>query len=290
MFANTELIQAFGEEIEIFRQREFTSFSCEVPFIDATIDVLDNINKAAGGQSVRTKVKKLHPKPNVWYDRPDWVKDKDPELADLLFIANFHSSSGVEKRRAMLSQAKYAKKDPDGREDWRWKIQMHQYVLLHEISDLEFCIVDPPTGASFSLAPENDSFTNYSFASDFELPFFHSTVDMRPSLLNPSGYKTTQLDHRDSADRPNGIEFLYAIVKRFLCESWGETFERGDPIYELIEHLYAECDSLYPSASANALPDGGFVDNPDDGLAVVQFDLGPENIEFEAHDQEGLLF
>lgn len=295
MLIEKGLLNEFGNEIEKFRGSEFARFEEEVQFIDKTIDVLDDINISRSGQSLRTKVKKYHSEPGRWltvcYNRPKWVKDSDPELADLLFVVNYHDSTGIKERRAMLSQAKHTSGEKDNKKAWNWPIKMHQYILLHGVPI--FLITRPNHGSLYSrlfwIRPQKKSFVNFSFASNFKLPFFYSVGEMDAYLKTKRGTKETQFDQEIKGDRPANVQYLYPIVKRFLTGSWGERFVYRDSIFSLIDRIY-ELIEFSQSQSANSLPDGGEQEVPEDGrvFGIVQFDIGPEGTNFEENDSEEL--
>nr|WP_233340901.1 hypothetical protein [Haloprofundus sp. MHR1] len=180
---------------------------------------------------------------------------------------------------------------------------MHQYILLRGVA--QFTVEEPDTGETFYLTPKTSSFVNYSFASDFELPFFYSVDRMDQHLMSVRGTKGTTFDQQRESVRPSDLQYLYSVSKRFIAESWGEQFKRGDEIYQLIKHIYDHVD-FFTSKSSSKLPDGGWPRDGgeprtirrDDGqppdpeldehdgysLGVVQIDIGPANSTLEDHD------
>lgn len=189
MDISNDLIDAFGQEIADTRSHRFRNFSTEGPIIKATIDVLDDICvevDADGGQSLWTITKQMHHTPQVEFFWPArWEKTR-AELADLLFLLTvYEDESGPVDRRTILSQAKHSKREnhytkPSHQSTasvehlppppYSWSISPHQYYLLENLP--YFKPTKPAIDKVYHLSPTHQSFTTYSFASDFWLPSF----------------------------------------------------------------------------------------------------------------------
>lgn len=288
------LQESFYSHIDQLKRWDLSKFDEEEDVIDKVVDTMDDFSDDTSGQAAEMKAKKMHPSPKVSFSGPDWdgsgqarraadwIDRKDAELADVMLVANRFRGSRVTSRRVMLSQTKFSKESSSN--PWKWKIKMHQYHLLHELPEIEF--VQPPTGQRFHLDPENKSFTTYSFASDFHHGYFNTTDKMQDFMSTTEGIKTTTFD--PTPDAPYGFQVFRGILKRFLLDMYGERFEVGDDVSQMIKHMY-EHANFDRSDSSNALADGGKQNDDDTGMAVIQIDVGLENGEpnFDELDAEG---
>lgn len=289
-----QLREEVYSHIDQVRHWEFDLFEKEEDFIDATVDTLDGFSEERFGQAIEMKAKKMHPTPKVdfngpnWDDNPrsqratDWINNTSAELADIMVILNVFVGDIVTNRRITVSQTKFSKEKKNN--EWKWKIKMHQYYLLHELPEITFVV--PATGGRFTLEPKNRSFTTYSFASDFHHAFFNTTEKMRNYMSSTQGIQSTTYD--PTPDAPYGFQVFHGMLKRFVLGMYGEKFKIGDSIYELLEHIY-EHNSFDRSVSSDVLSDGGRVDYNDSGMAIIQIDVGLENLEpnFDQIDEHG---
>lgn len=143
---------------------------------------------------------------------------------------------------------------------------MNQYCILNDLP--KFVVSSPDTGEIFELEPKSESFTNYSFASNFMKPFYYSTGRFGDKINQ--GAKKPTLNLED--ERINGFDSSKSFIKRFLRRRLGERINPDSEIFEFINHLYREV-SFSRSTSPSAMTDGGEQDEP--GLAVIQINVGP---------------
>jgi hypothetical protein len=280
---------------------DHSHFGKEEDFIDEAVDTLDDFDEGIDGQSLQMKAKKMHPSPKVDFPGPSWdsstqarkaatwIENKQAELADILLIVNRFRGGTVEERRVSLSQTKFSKQSSSS--PMKWTVKMHQYHLLYEFPEIEF--VEPSTGEKFDYDPERKSFATYSFASDFDHGFFNTTEKMRDFMSSTEGVKSTIYD--PTPDAPYGFQVFRGILKRALLGMYGEPFEAGDELSQMIRHMFEEStfersdsQNQLAEGSDSALSDGGEVEE-DSGTAVIQIDVGLENQEtnFDEIDPEG---
>jgi hypothetical protein len=294
-----EKLYAHIDQVKYWNHSEFDG---EVDFIDKAVSTLDNFDEAPGDQRAQVKAKKMHPSPKVSFDGPDWawstqaknaadhIANTDAELADIMVVMNRFEGDQVVGRRVTLSQTKFSKRASDS--PWKWKIKMHQYHLLHELPEITF--VEPATGESFNLDPVNKTFTSYSFASDFDHGFFNSTGMAREFMSSVDGVKSTT--YGPKPDAPYGFQVFRGMLKRFILGMYGEEFEVGDEVSNMIQHMYDEATFTHSTSEnditrgGNFATDGGYnmvgseEDDEDTGMAVIQVDMG-EDIQAESFDQ-----
>lgn len=269
----------------------YSQFGEEEDFIDIAVLGLDGLQCGTTDQSAAIQVKEMHQSPYVTFDRPDWVRSTNPEMADLLYIVNIWDGTQIVERRASLSQAKFTKESDNEWESRRWKIQMHQYYFLHE--QPEFCFNWKRADEDFEIEPENKSFVTYSFASDFLPPFFQPTKTMRRYMYETD---TDPAEFSFPRKRPWVVEQYNSVLQKLVERQYGEAFERGDKIYKLFKYMFSEQrDSTFTSSrtkneivddSDDIISDGGYED-PNSGLQVVFIDVSLDNGELDFRENSG---
>lgn len=277
MEISNALVEAFGREITDLRSDRFRDFLREVPFIEATVEVVDDVRvevDARGGQSLWTITKQMYLTPRVEFFWPaKWEKTR-AELADLLFLLSVYDGKGHPiKQRTILSQAKHAQRDNHftvpGSESlstvkhllpppYSWDIAPHQYYLLHKLP--YFTPTQPNIDKVYNLSATHKSFTTYSFASDFWLPFFDSTNRIA-DRIDYSPLQTTGMEY-ERDHHGGGYASIYGYLKQFARGRCGEPFERYSSIFTFYNDLFNSTVSFPGSTSGRTLPDGGAFDTP----------------------------
>lgn len=269
MDISDDLIEAFGESIEVVRSYGFKSFSSEIPFIERTVTALDDIRvevDANGGQSLWTITKQMHSTPRVEFFWPAVWETIRAELADLLFLVSlYEDQSGPVERRTSLSQSKFAgqtfsakqwrsmsQRQRSNHSRFKWTIAPHQYFLLEELP--EFRVTRPFIDATYRLRSASNSLRNYSFASDSWLPFIQRTEDMRTPIEYEWENQGKMAYKRHS--HPGGTVSLYGYLKQLAKTNRGMTFERYDPIYHFYNDLFNSNVTLHGTSNPT-LTDGG---------------------------------
>lgn len=270
MNISDELIEAFGNKINAVRSSEFRAFSNEIPFIERTVAVLDDIQvevDANGGQSLWTITKQMHLTPEVEFFWPATWETTKAELADLLFLVSvYEDQSSPVEQRTILSQSKFAEQSVSASQ-WRymsrrrkshrsrfsWKLTPHQYYLLEELP--EFRVTKPVIDSTYRIDSDQDSLSTYSFASDSWLPFFQTTADMRTPVNYEWENQTDMAYKRQS--HPGGALSLYGYLKQLAKTNRGLSFERYDPIYSFYRDLFGSNVTLHGTSNPT-LTDGGY--------------------------------
>lgn len=284
------LVSEFGKEIKPFRDRdEFACFDKEVPFINKTIDVLDDVSVHANGLSLHVATKRIHLTPKVRFRCEATGGCKNAELADLLFILTFVRGSQVVARRSILSQAKHAS-DDDYKTLRQWTPDPYQYYLLYYSK--EFMPVKPFIFKSYKFPKRRSSLRTYSFASDFWLPFFHS-ADGMAEIVGPDKNKKTNYKYDRTDNPPSGYQSMTGYLKQFVRGHYGARFTKRSSLGQFYRDLFKSTKKFKRSKSPNWLiqkndikfTDGGepFDDPPetppeeveqDDGMGVVNIVVG----------------
>ena len=288
-----DLIKAVKKRLPTIDQKVYESFKKEEDFIDIAVRQLDNINCSEDGQSIRIQVKEMHQSPYVIYESPKFVRDKNPELADILYIVNYFKSGEVIERRASFAQAKFKKGKYDNWDDRRWEIPMHQFYLLDWMRDFEF--VWKGANKTFTFEDHNKSFTTYIFASNFLPPFFQ-TVNrskwyMYDLASDPTYYTLPRRSPWDVDEYSNRIVSL-------IDRKYGEAFSEGDMVFELVQYMFEnQRESTFTKSrtrndiideSGEPLTDGGEPNNNHPKMLVVFVDIGLDTTIFSdtEFDQE----
>lgn len=285
------LVSKFGHKISSFQNREeFADFDGEIPFIDKTIQVLDNIRINDGALSLHSATKRIHLTPRVRFKCEAAKGFKDAELADLLLITTFIENGSVVGRNTILSQAKHAN-DDDYKTLRQWTPDPYQFYLLYFAN--EFKPVKPAIDNWYSIPKRWNSLRTYSFASDFWLPFFHSTVGMT-DIFDPDKMKTTDYKYDRTDTPPSGYQSMTGYLRQFVRGRYGHRFSETGPIGEFYKDLFNSTKDFKKSTSPDRLvtskdltrTDGGKPGNEDpevppeqsvgedEGMGVVNFVVG----------------
>jgi hypothetical protein len=187
----------------------------EEKFIDIAVRQLDGLNGESNSQSFRIQVREMHQSPYMNYNRPSYVSDKNPELADILYIINFFKSGQVVERRCSLAQAKFTQEDGDKWASRRWDVEMHQYELLDRLKEMEFTWKG--ADREFTLEGQNRSFTTYIFASDFLPPFFQNVNRVNRYLYDRS---TEKAKYTLPRKEPWEIDVYYSRLLSMISHLW----------------------------------------------------------------------
>ncbi|WP_135825807.1 hypothetical protein [Halorussus ruber] len=280
MDINDELVDQVEEALEEQSNFEYTTDDGEVQFIRDTIDAFDNISEHDGSQEISTKVKKMHSTPEVTFCWPYINDSPRAEFADLLFMANFYEDNTLVEKRAMISQSKFTPKNARENKNKKWKIQMNQFMILHELP--KFKVTSPGTGEIFQLDSETRMFTNYSFASNFLKPFYYSTENFVDDINTGAKKPTLNLEHKSM----NGYNSSKSIIKRFLKRKIGEEVTENAELIRFLQHIYENSDSFGRSETENVVAtDGGEQELPPGPEAgAIQINIG-ELDEFESLDE-----
>lgn len=297
-----DLIDDFEDDVEnLHDKNEFANFSRsdgEERFIKKAIRELDGAQGQDGNLSIHLGMKEYHQSPIVKFWWPGEEKFKGCELADFLFIITYVNGSGVAGRRTMISQAKHSYNDKY-KTQLQWDCAPYQYYLLHWLP--KFYPTKPDLEKWYKFPRKSRAFTNYSFASDFWLPFFHSTWGMTNRHIDADKHQDTKYRYERTNDFPVGFQYFTGYLKLFMRGKYGQPFKRTDPVGEFYEDLFASDKDFdeggspdkVPTASDLAVPDGGASANPEDegpppendgeydGLSIINIVIG-DGAEFHS--------
>lgn len=273
------LVSKFGREISAFRNRKvFADFDDEVPFINKTIEVLDDIQVDDGPLSLHSASKRIHLTPRVRFKCEAVNGYKNTELADLLLIITFVENNVVIGRNTILSQAKHAN-DDDYKTLRQWTPDPYQFYLLYYAT--EFKPIKPHIDNWYSIPRQRKSLRTYSFASNFWLPFFHSTVGMT-DIIDPGREKSTSYKYNRTDNPPSGYQSMTGYLRQFVRGRYGHHFTETSPLGQFYQDLFNSTKEFKKSTSPNRLAtskdvtrtDGGEPDNEDP-------EIPPEELEDE---------
>lgn len=277
------LVNSFGHEIRAFQDRkEFGDFDEEVPFINKTIKVLDNIRVDDGPLSLHSATKRIHLTPRVRFKCEAVNGHTNAELADLLLLITFVKNGTVIGRKTILSQAKHAN-DDDYKTLRQWTPDPHQFYLLYYAN--EFKPVKPVIDNWYPIPKRWNSLRTYSFASDFWLPFFHSTVGMT-DIIDPDRMKSTDYKYDRTDNPPSGYQSMTGYLRQFVRGRFGHWFTETSPLGQFYRDLFNSTKNFKKSASPDRLATSKDVTRTDGG------DPGNEDpeipLEESVDDDEGM--
>lgn len=256
------LVTKFGSEISAFQEKkEFADFDEEVPFINKTIEVLDNIRVGDGSLSLHSATKRIHLTPRVRFKCEAVNGYKDAELADLLLIITFVENGAVIGRNTILSQAKHAN-DDDYKTLRQWTPDPYQFYLLYYANG--FKPVKPVIDNWYSIPKRWNSLRTYSFASDFWLPFFHSTVGMT-DIIDPDRMKTTDYKYDRTNNPPSGYQSMTGYLRQFVRGRYGHWFTETSPLGQFYRDLFNSTKEFKESTSPDRLATSKDVTRSDGG-------------------------
>ena len=270
------LVSKFAREISAFQNRKkFANFDDEVPFIDKTIKVLDDIRVDDGPLSLYSISKRIHLTPRVRFKCKAVNGYKNAELADLLFIITFVENNVVVGRRTILSQAKHAN-DDDYRTLRQWTPDPYQFYLLYYAD--EFKPVKPHIDNWYPIPKRWNSLRTYSFASDFWLPFFHSTVGMT-DILDPNRKKTTDYKYNRTDNPPSGYQSMTGYLRQFVRGRYGHRFNESSPLGQFYRDLFNSTKKFKKSNSPNRLATSKDIKRTDGGETGSEYpEMPPEEL------------
>lgn len=278
------LLDEFEKQVlDPYHEMEYGSFADEVEFIRHTAVELAGTKIRVGNESIEIESEVTHGTPTAIFrspHSPDGI-DAACEIADLLFILELQINGMVQHQRAMLVQAKFEPKNASS-DNRYWTVNMRQLELLYRLP--EFKIRSPVDYGSFELNPSTKTFTSYSFASTFQLPFYQSAdrVFSETNLFNCDfSQKTSRFRPKDYI----GFDSSPSVLKRFLMRTIGEDLTESDSdVRRLVESLY---DYAANDRSFHALfSDGGTpVATEQFDFAVIKFTVQKEGDASSEHEQ-----
>lgn len=259
------LIDDLDDDFDIFRNRsEYADFKRkskspphkkggEVEFIRKFIPDLDGASgkDPIANLEIQISTKQFHKTPRVKFWWPGEKKFKGCELADLLLIITYKKNNQVVEMRSMLSQTKHTY-DKKYKTRKQWDPNAYQFYLLHDLP--KFYSAQPDLGDWYELDRKNSSFSNYSFVSDFWLPFFHSTTGMTENHVRYSKDQTKDYHYNRTDSPPSGYQSLIGYLKLFIRGRFGQRFTTKDRIYQFYSDLFSSNKEFDLSSSQNRLP------------------------------------
>ncbi|MFB1066256.1 hypothetical protein [Natrinema sp. H-ect4] len=277
-----ELIDDLDDDFGIFRKRsEYADFKPrsktppgakggEIEFINNFIPDLDGASGEDPNSDliVAIDTKSFHKTPRVKFWWPGEEKFKGCELADLLIMVTFIERNQVVERRSMLSQTKHTY-DNKYKTLRKWDPNSYQFYLLHELP--KFYPAQPDLGKWYELTRNNSSFSNYSFVSDFWLPFFHSTRGMSEDYIDYDYEESGNYHYDRTDDPPSGYQSLLGYLKLFIRGRFGQKFMANDETGHFYKDLFSSNKEFDLTDSKDKLrtgkdlkADGGFNGEPTD--------------------------
>lgn len=203
----------------------YDDFDNETDFIDYTRKFLDGANVIDSGDSLTITTESIHQSPVVRFPLPDG-RDARKELADFLFLIDKGS-----RKRAMITQAKFAKSSPS------WDIDLYQYYLISNLP--QFTVSKPRTGRTFDFSELGEtSFSNFVFAGWFDDPFYTTGQRIKKGVSN-FDYSTDNATFNRSnlEDSIAPVEYTRSILKRFIRGTFGVPTSVDPELSNLIDHL-----------------------------------------------------
>jgi len=269
--------------LDPYHEMEYESFADEVEFIRHTAIELAGTKIRIGTESIEIDCEVTHGTPKAIFQSRHSSERVDAtcEIADLLFVFELQINGTIQHQRAMLVQAKFEPKNASS-DNRYWTVNMRQLELLYRLP--EFKIQSTVNYGSFELNPSTKTFTSYSFASTFQIPFYQSAdrVFSEENLFN------CDFSQKTSRFRPNDyIDFdsSPSVLKRFLLGTIGENItETNTEVRRLVESLY---DYAANDRSFRALvSDGGTpIAAEQFDFAVIKFTVQKENDNSLEHEQ-----
>ncbi|NEU58731.1 hypothetical protein [Halorussus sp. MSC15.2] len=258
-----DLINNLGDDLEPLQNRSkyanipprskaSNSKGGEVEFLSNAIPEIDGATGKDGNLSVHINTKQFHNTPSVRFWWPGKKKFERCELADILFLITYVEDNEVVGRRTMLSQTKYTY-DNKYVTQRQWDPKPNQYHLLHTLQ--KFYPVQPNLGEWYDLERESSAFSNYSFVSDFWLPFFHSTDGMDGGYINYNPEQTADYHYERTEDPPSGYQSFIGYLKLFVRGQYGEEYRPNDRIGQFYRDLFNSNTEFNLSDSSNQIPD-----------------------------------
>lgn len=280
------LLNEFEKQVlDPYHEMEYESFAGEVEFIRQTAIELAGTQVKVGNESIQVDSEVTHGTPTARFQSrhaSDGI-DRLCEIADLLFIFEVQVNGTVHHQRAMLVQAKFEPTNASS-EDQYWVVDMRQLELLHRLPEFE--IEATVSYEPFELNPMTKTFTSYSFASTFQLPFYQSA----DRVFSDTNLANCDFSQKTSRFRPNdfiGFDSSPSVLKRFLRGTVGEDITEPDTeVRRLVESLY---DYAANDRSFRALfTDGGvpIADNVQFDFAIIKITVQNESDNLLEHEQE----
>lgn len=280
------LLDEFEKQVlDPYHEMEYESFAGEVEFIRQTAIELAGSQVNVGDESIQVYSEVTHGTPKARFQSQHASYPIDPvcEIADLLFILELQANGTVHHQRAMLVQAKFEPTNASS-DDRYWSVDMRQLELLHGLP--EFTIEATVSYEPFDLCPTTKTFTSYSFASTFQLPFYQSA----DRVFTDTNLANCDFSQKTSRFRPNdfiGFDSSPSLLKRFLRRTVGEDItEPGTEVRRLVKSLY---DYAANDRSFHALfTDGGprATGNEQFDFAIIKLTVQKES-DHPPEDKQG---
>lgn len=271
------LVDEFEQQVlDPYHEMAYESFNGELNFIRQTAIELAGTQVNVGNESIQVDSEVTHGTPTARFSSRHAAGsiERVCEIADLLFVLQIQVNGVVHHQRAMLVQAKF-EPTKAGSDNQYWTVDMRQLELLHRLPVFE--IEATADYEPFDLYPATKTFTSYSFASTFKLPFYQSA----DRVFSATNLANCDFSQKTSRFRPNdfiGFDSSPSALKRFLQGTLGEDItDPGTEVRRLVESIY---DYTANDRSYHALfTDGGVPVNDHDqfDFAVIKITVQREN-------------
>lgn len=279
------LVDEFEQQVfDPYHEMTYESFDGEVDFIRQTAIKLAGTQVTVGNESIQVDSKVTHGTPTARFSSRHAAGscNRVCEISDLLFTLEVQVNGMVDYQRAMLVQAKFEPTNA-GSDNQYWTVDMRQLELLHRLPVFE--IVATVDYEPFDLDPTTKTFTSYSFASTFKLPFYQS-ADRVFSESNLANCDFSQKTSRFRSSDFIGFDSSPSVLKRFLQGTLGEDITDPDTeVRRLVESLY---DYTANERSYHALfTDGGVPVNEHNkfDFAIITITVQRENDNLPEDEQ-----
>ena len=208
------------------------ALSGEIDFIDRTVASFQNLNIAAGKQSLKTRSKRFHLTPKVTFYRYGLLfpnRYTTVEMGDLLFIYKHFLNGVLDAYRAILVQAKYTKGKKKS-----WEIDTKQFFFLTQWPI--FKIARKAFTQLHSIKPKTLTWATYGFVGPnaIRYPVYYSSTRMLRHKKTVPSTKSFSFPVQLGIGWDSSTSFLLKFVQGLV----GENLLSSTKVKAFVDDLY----------------------------------------------------
>lgn len=247
-----------------------STLSGEIDFIDRTVESFEKVNIHNRNQFLKTRSKKLHPKPKVRFypfGRLFILNNATVEMGDLFFVYKHFLNGILNEHRAIVVQAKHTKASSKS-----WRIDTDQFRLLSKWPPFQF--EKKAFQKLYHIRPRALTWATYGFVglSATRYPLYCSSKRMLREIKSIPSSNTFTFKLLNSSGWDSSTSFLLKFIQGFA----GENLRRNSRALDLVKDLYTVAE-WEPDPPGDPKWETG--KKGEEGFGIIEFTVTTERDE-----------